>query len=108
MSGLDALDDAACRLRQAYRRVAPAIQRHGLVASPESALVLRALAKHGELGAFDLCHFVYVGHINNVTGRLVAKGLVTRRGSEADKRRAFYAITDAGREVLDDLDEAAS
>jgi long-chain acyl-CoA synthetase len=37
---------------------------------------------------------------------LVERGLVTRQGSDGDRRRVMHVLTDAGRKVLDDADAA--
>jgi DNA-binding MarR family transcriptional regulator len=76
------------------------LQKAGLTGS--QSLVLRALAKHGELPANRLSQAVSLsqGTITTILDRLELKGLIRRERSPADKRRLVVTLTDDGREAL--------
>jgi PadR family transcriptional regulator AphA len=81
-----------------------------LRAGPVSYLVLGIVAVRGPSTSYDLKQFVQlsIGHfwpfphtqLYAEPARLAAAGLLEETQEESGRRRRFYAITDAGRELL--------
>ena len=77
------------------------IQRHGL--SPTAFGALETLYHKGPMlvGELQRKMLISSGGITYVVDQLAAKGLVTRRPSEADRRAIWAELTPAGRRLMD-------
>lgn len=76
------------------------MQKSGL--STPQLILLREIAQHTSIPTGTLSANVSLSHatVTSILDRLVAKGLVSRRRSEADRRKVLVQLTDAGREKL--------
>lgn len=106
MSEHDILDKVLVALRRIMRAVdlhsRSLIQRYGL--SGPQLIILRELSRHGgEISGSELAKAVSLS-LATVTGiltRLEARGLVSRRRSESDKRRVMVRVTSEARRILE-------
>ena len=91
------------------RNVLRPMERCGSRMGPNQLVILRLLGEHGpltmaQLGrAISVCRQQMTGHIDE----LLRKGLVTRSQGEKDRRTVLVAITDRGRETLEQQEQEA-
>lgn len=66
--------------------------------------VLRVLHEENELEANKVAKraCLFMSSMTRIGQTLVAKGLISRRRNPADRRRLFFAITPAGRRIIDE------
>ncbi len=71
--------------------------------------VLRVLNENGPLDGTDVASraSLLAPSLTRITQTLQSKGLVTREGSQTDRRRQMLAITPQGKALLDDYREQA-
>ncbi|MFH1464119.1 MAG: MarR family transcriptional regulator [Pseudomonadota bacterium] len=92
----------------ALRRITRAIDLHsrGLIArhglTVPQLLVLQVLAGRGALPTGELSSAVNLSNatVTSIVGRLVSRGLVSRRRSEQDRRVVLVALSEAGQEAV--------
>lgn len=103
---------AAYRISQlgdvATRRFAKRVKELGL--TPPSAGVLRLLARSPGISQRDLADRLGAlpSRVVVLLDTLEARGLVTRRRSETDRRHHELALTEAGRALMGELREVAT
>ena len=71
--------------------------------------VLANLGKFGAMTARDICAISHIEKtkVSRAVAMLEAKGLLTRRISDADRRAEILGLTAKGRSVFDDLGQKA-
>jgi len=77
-------------------------QRHGLTVP--QLLVLRAVAADKSVSGSELARSASVSHatVTGILSRLEKKNLIRRDKSTEDRRKVLVAVTDKGRELLED------
>lgn len=88
------------RLSQALEKMSSRMERE-LGVTAQQRLVLRAVGLHPDITPGQLARTLYLdpGTISAAIGRLVAKGLLTRKRDESDARRYFLKLTRTGRSL---------
>ncbi len=93
-------------LARALRELVAAVSRDtaSLSVSRTAAGTLAALERHGALRVSDLTRLEAVGQpaMTGLVQRLEAAGLVHRTSDPDDRRASLIALTDVGREALED------
>lgn len=93
-------DDALIALRQILRKTESSAKRLANTAglTPSQLRVLQVLAERGETSAGDISQLTQLklATLTSLVDKLEARGLVTRRRCEEDRRRVWVAITGAG------------
>jgi len=96
--------DALIALRQIQRKTELAAKRLAQTAglTPSQLVVLQNLKDKGELSAGELCQLTQLKHatITSLMDKLVARGYVSRRRSETDRRKVSHTLTKAGQSGL--------
>ena len=97
-------EDALIALRQIQRKTELAAKRLAQMAglTPSQLVVLQLLAERGEVSAGELSLLAHLKHatITSLVDKLVARGYVTRRKCDPDKRKVWLALTEDGRAGL--------
>ena len=93
-------EDALIALRQIQRKTELAARRLAQMAglTPSQLVVMQILKDRGETSAGELSRLTQLKHatITSLTDKLVARGYVTRRKVESDKRKVWLDLTSAG------------
>ena len=93
-------EDALIALRQIQRKTELAAKRLAQTAglTPSQLVVMQILKDRGETTAGELSRLTQLKHatITSLTDKLVARGYVTRRKVESDKRKVWLDLTPAG------------
>ncbi|MEO0882004.1 MAG: MarR family transcriptional regulator [Pseudomonadota bacterium] len=93
-------EDALIALRQIQRKTELAAKRLAQTAglTPSQLVVLQLLKERGETSAGELSQLTQLKHatITSLVDKLVTRGYVTRRKSDADKRKVWLTLTDNG------------
>ena len=93
-------EDALIALRQIQRKTELAARRLAQMAglTPSQLVVMQILKDRGETSAGELSRLTQLKHatITSLTDKLVARGYVTRRKVESDKRKVWLDLTAAG------------
>jgi len=93
-------DDAVIALRQIQRKTEIAAKRLAQMAglTPSQLLVMQILKDRGEVSAGELSKLTQLKHatITSLVDKLVARGYVTRRKAQTDKRKVWLNLTEAG------------
>ena len=97
-------EDALIALRQIQRKTELTAKRLAQMAglTPSQLVVLQLLKERGETSAGELSQLTQLKHatITSLVDKLVARGYVERRKSDADKRKVWLTLTDQGRNGL--------
>ena len=93
-------EEALIALRQIQRRTEQASKRLATTAgfTPSQMRVLQILQDKGETSVGDMAQLTQLKHatITSLVDKLVARGLVNRRRSDADRRRVWLTLLPAG------------
>lgn len=97
-------DDALIALRQIQRRTEQASKRLANMVSltPSQLIVMQILSERGETSAGDLSKLTQLKHatITSLVDKLTARGLVSRRRCEEDRRRVWLTLEPVGQDAI--------
>jgi len=97
-------DDALIALRQIQRRTEQASKRlaNQVSLTPSQLLVMQILSERSEISAGELSKLTQLKHatITSLVDKLAARGLVSRRRCDEDRRRVWLTLEPAGRDVI--------
>lgn len=97
-------EDALIALRQIQRKTEQASKRLAAMAglTPSQLLVMQILSERGEVSAGEVSKMTQLKHatITSLADKLVAKGLLARRGCEEDRRRVWLTLLPEGYKAI--------
>lgn len=97
-------EDALIALRQIQRKTEQASKRLASLAgmTPSQLLVMQILSERGEVSVGDVSNLTQLKHatITSLVDKLMARGLVSRRRCEEDRRRVWLTLLPAGDKAI--------
>lgn len=97
-------EDALIALRQIQRKTELAAKRLAQMAglTPSQLVVMQLLKERGETSAGEVSQLTQLKHatITSLVDKLVARGFISRRKFDTDKRKVWLTLTDDGRAAL--------
>jgi len=100
----DRSEDALIALRQIQRKTEQSSKRLAQMAglTPSQLLVMQILSERGERSAGEVSKLTQLKHatITSLVDKLTARGLVSRRRCEEDRRRVWLTLLPEGEQVI--------
>ena len=97
-------EDALIALRQIQRKTEQASKRLASMAglTPSQLLVMQILRERGEISAGQVAQMTQLKHatITSLADKLVARGLISRRRCEEDRRRVWLVLLPDGETAM--------
>lgn len=97
-------EDALIALRQIQRKTEQASKRLASMAglTPSQLLVMQILRERGEISAGQVAQMTQLKHatITSLADKLVARGLISRRRCEEDRRRVWLILLPEGETAM--------